>query len=246
MNIYPAIDLQAGKCVRLYQGRFDKVTEYEDDPVMLAKSFVQQGASILHVVDLDGAKQESLRNLEIVTRMVKESGMKIQMGGGIRTRQNINEIINVGVFRVILGSIAVLDSCFVKDLLQEFGNERIVLAFDVYISNDNVPKAAVQGWQKSTSKSLWDLLDAYQDSSLKHVLCTDIQQDGTLKGPNINLYQQCARNYPAINFQASGGVHSLEDLRKLAAIPVSSVIVGKAIYEKKFSFSQALEELAKC
>lgn len=240
MNIYPAIDLKSGLCVRLYQGCYDQVTVYEKDPIKLAKSFAEQGATIMHVVDLDGAKEGKSMNLDLILKMALESAIKIQMGGGIRTKQQVNDLIRQGIYRVVLGSIAVLKPQDVKEWIREFGPERIVLAFDVRMDEKQEPKLALQGWQTQSDQSLWQLLDEYQDASLRHVLCTDIHCDGTMRGPNFNLYKECVKRYPAINFQASGGVSSLNDLRELAAIPVSGAILGKAMYENKVTLATAL------
>lgn len=246
MNIYPAIDLKSGACVRLYQGCYDKVTVYQKDPVLLAQSFAEQGARILHVVDLDGAKQGSSINLDLIEKITKESGLQIQTGGGIRTEEQIRDLLNKNIARVVLGSVAVLQPNVVKNWLQEFGGEKIVLALDIRMDENNFPKLALHGWQTESEKNLWDLLDEYQDTPLKHVLCTDIHQDGTLQGPNLKLYQDCVKRYSQLHFQASGGIGHLKDLRELSAVPVAGVIVGKALYENKFTLPEALNEVTVC
>lgn len=246
MNIYPAIDLKSGKCVRLTQGDYQAVTQYPLDPVILAKSFAEEGATILHVVDLDGAKQGESVNFEIIKKISQESGLQIQTGGGIRTKQQIKEILENGIHRVVLGSIAIAQPDTVKKWLVEFGGEQIVLALDVRIDAENIPRPALHGWQTQSEKSLWDLLDDYQESELQHVLCTDIQCDGMLQGPNVNLYQPCVARYPDLKFQASGGVSSLADLKKLSTINLVGAVVGKALYENKFSLRDALREVQTC
>ncbi len=245
MNIYPAIDLKSGKCVRLYQGSYEQVTLYANDPVDVAKTFAKQGATVLHVVDLDGAKQGKSENLDLIEKISRESGLWVQTGGGIRTRQNVYDILNKGIARVVLGSIAISQPQEVRKWIHELGSDRIVLALDIRMDANNEPKLALHGWQKPSEKSLWQILDEYQESGLQHVLCTDILCDGTLQGPNINLYKECMWRYPNLHLQASGGVSSLNDLRELALIPVSGVIIGKALYENKFTLSAAFNEVAK-
>lgn len=246
MNIYPAIDLKSGKCVRLTQGDYQAVTQYPIDPIILAKSFAEEGATILHVVDLDGAKQGASINFDMIKKINQESGLRVQTGGGIRTKQQVKEILESGICRVVLGSIAISQPETVKEWLAEFGGERIVLALDVRLDAENIPRPALHGWQTQSEKSLWDLLDDYQESELQHVLCTDIQCDGMLQGPNINLYQQCVARYPNLKFQASGGVSSLADLKKLSIINLAGAVVGKALYENKFSLQDALLEVQTC
>src|SRR3990167_2962352 len=246
MKIYPAIDLMSGECVRLYQGRYDQVTVYENNPVRLAEVFAKQGASVLHIVDLDGAKQGKSVNLDLIIKIKEITGLAIQMGGGIRSRKQVSEILNQGIDRVILGSIAISNPDVVKEWIEEFGHERFVLAFDIRMDETNLPKLALHGWETRSEKNLWELLDEYQYSSLRHVLCTDIGRDGTLLGSNINLYTECVNRYPSIAFQASGGVSALTDLCALSNIPVTSVIVGKALYENKFSLVHALNEVLSC
>src|SRR3990167_3774637 len=243
MNIYPAIDLKSGECVRLFQGRYDTVTIYEKDPIALAKSFSEQGATVLHVVDLDGASIGQSVNFNLISKIVDVPGLKIQTGGGFRTKQQVQNALNSGIFRVVLGSHAILKPDDVKMWINEFGSEKIVLALDVRFDNNGDPKLALQGWQIESQKNLWQLLDEYQDVSLKHVLCTDIQCDGTLQGPNFNLYRECKKRYPTLHFQASGGISTLSDLKKLSEIPISGAIVGKALYENKFSLQDAFNEI---
>lgn len=233
MKIYPAIDLKQGQCVRLTQGSYEHVTVYHTAPLAVAKSFEEQGASMLHVVDLDGAKEGKSINHEIIATIARETNLKIQTGGGIRTKQQVQAMLDKNISRVVLGSTAIKNPNEVKQWIEEFGAERIVLALDVRINNDNDPMLAVHGWQVASEKSLWRLLEEYQDAELKHVLCTDIQRDGLMQGPNLDLYQQCVKRFPSINFQASGGVSCMNDLDELKKIPVAGVIIGKALYENK-------------
>jgi len=246
MNLYPAIDLQSGKCVRLYQGCYEKVTTYDPQPITVAKDFARQGADFLHIVDLDGAQNGRINNAELIIEIANECGLNVQTGGGIRSWQHVRDYLAQGIHRVILGSVAVTQPQQVMEWIAEFGCERIVIALDVRIDETRVPKLALHGWQTCSTKSLWELLDLYQDSLLKHVLCTDIDRDGTFFGPNCNLYQECIQHYPLLQLQASGGIASLADIKKLSALNVSGAVVGKALYEQKFSLKDAFKEVALC
>ena len=235
MNIYPAIDIKSGECVRLYKGSYDQVTVYEKDPLKMAQLFLDAGSKYLHVVDLDGAKLGQSVNLNLILKIKSNTDLIIQTGGGIRNYEQAKYILDNNIDRIIIGSLAVSNPIEIKRWLAEFGPEKIVLALDV--RNE---KLAVHGWQTESHVTLWSLLDDYANSGLKHVLCTDIDKDGTLTGPNINLYKTCVEQYPDISFQASGGISQLDDLRQLKDIPVSGVIIGKALYENKFSLTEAL------
>ena len=248
MKIYPAIDLKSGKCVRLFQGDFEQVTAYSSDPIAVAKSFAEQGANFLHVVDLDGAAQGQLQHshLDLVLKIIAETGLQIQLGGGIRNEEYAKQLIDNGISRIVLGSIAIAEPEKVKEWLHTFGLDQIVLALDIRKNAQNDPMLASHGWKKASELNLWKLLDKYRDTPLQHVLCTDIDRDGTLQGPSIDLYKECIQRYPELHFQASGGISVLTDLRALADIPVSGAVIGKAIYEKKFSLNEAFIEVDKC
>lgn len=245
MELYPAIDLHSGQCVRLYQGAFDQLTSYGNDPLAVAQHFQSEGAKYLHLVDLEGAKKGAPVHLEVIREIAQNTDLQIQVGGGIRDITQIEQLFDLGVKRVILGSIAISQSALVTQWLYHFGAEKIVLAFDIRMDQQGMPYLASHGWQSDTSTSLWDILEVYAPCALKHVLCTDIACDGTLQGPNVALYQQCQKRYPQVHFQASGGVSRLADLQKLAHIPVAGVIIGKALYEKRFSLSEAYFVLKK-
>lgn len=236
MKIYPAIDLKSGQCVRLHQGSFDQVTAYNNDPLSVAKDFAKQGATHLHVVDLDGAKSGQSAHTGIIVQIARETNLQLQVGGGIRTQAQIETLLEQGISRVILGSVAMLQPDLVKQWLEIFGADKIVLALDVRLNEKGEPQLASHGWQSDTHISLWDLLDTYGDT-VSHILCTDIDCDGTLQGPNIALYEMCQSRYPHLQFQASGGIGTLDDLKKLAKIPVAGVVIGKALYEERFTLA---------
>lgn len=245
MKIIPAIDLQNGNCVRLYQGQFNQSQTYSDNPIEMAKQFAKEGARELHIVDLDGARDGVPSQKELISTIKSESGLSIQTGGGIRDREQIKALFEADIDRVVIGSLAVSKPISVKQWLTEFGPDRIILALDVRCSKNSPPMVATEGWQQSTALSLWDLLDLYSDTPLRHVLCTDISRDGTLQGPNIELYQRCQEIVPSIAFQASGGLSQLSELGLLAANQLSAVIIGKAFYEKRFTYQEASSQVLK-
>lgn len=246
MKIIPAIDLQNGQCVRLFQGDFTQCQQYAIDPLQAAYSFYAQGARELHIIDLDGAKNAMLSQAELITKIVKEIPLKIQTGGGIRTKEQIEFLLSQGVAKVVIGSMAITQSVQVKEWLRIFGADKIILALDVTLNEENVPLLVTNGWQEKTAQTLWELLEFYADSDLQQVLCTDITKDGTLNSPNFELYKICQQRYPKLCWQASGGVANLEDLALLQALQLDSVIVGKAFYEKRFSLPQALARISVC
>ncbi len=243
MQIIPAVDIKAGKCVRLYQGKFEQITEYAGHPWEVANNYVNAGAKHLHIVDLDGAQTGEAVQTSRIAQICQLEGINTQIGGGIRTHRHIQILFADGAARVVIGSLAVNEPEQVKEWINEFGNQRIVLAFDVNISTRGEPIVLTNGWQKQADKNLWELLDEYQSVDLKNVLCTDISRDGTLQGPNIDLYRQCAQNFPHIHFQASGGIGSLDDLIALKKLNIYGAIVGKALYEKRFTLQEALKKV---
>ncbi|HLX54294.1 MAG TPA: 1-(5-phosphoribosyl)-5-[(5-phosphoribosylamino)methylideneamino]imidazole-4-carboxamide isomerase [Aquella sp.] len=228
MIIFPAIDLRNGKCVRLTKGDFATTKVYNDNPLLMLESFKQHNFSWVHMVDLDGAKQGSPAQGEIIANLVKHSGLNIQVGGGIRTKADIEYLLSSGVKRVVLGSICVSNPELVKGWFDQFGSEKIVLALDCQLKDD-VPVVKTHGWQEDSQKNIWDLLEFYD--LVKYVLCTDISVDGTLAGPSIKLYKQIMNKFPQVNLIASGGVGNIDHLLELNELGVYGVVVGKAIYE---------------
>jgi len=231
MIVYPAIDLRDGKCVRLTKGDFATTKVYNDNPVKMLEEFSKFGATWLHMVDLDGAKKGAIAQGGLIKSLVESSGLKVQVGGGIRTTEDIDRLFAYGVSRVVLGSICVSNKEQVKQWLDSYGAERIVLALDCHLNENGTPMVSTHGWQETSSVTVWDLLNYY--SNAKYVLCTDISVDGTLEGPSMDLYQELQQRFPNINLIASGGVGSLNDLIKLKELNVYGAVVGKAIYEGK-------------
>ena len=237
-HIIPAIDLMGGRCVRLHQGDFDAKTTYSDDPLAQAKAFSEEGAEWLHVVDLDGARDARQAHESTVAAMVSDTTMNVQTGGGIRERAQVQALLDAGVARVVIGSLCVTEPDTVKSWLRDFGPDRIVAALDVNIENA-VPRPALKGWTELSDTSLWDVLDDYGDA-LTTVLVTDISRDGVLAGANVDLYREMAERRPDLDIITSGGVGTLDDVKALKALKPHGIIIGKALYEGRFSVSEAI------
>ncbi|MFC3907578.1 1-(5-phosphoribosyl)-5-[(5-phosphoribosylamino)methylideneamino]imidazole-4-carboxamide isomerase [Legionella dresdenensis] len=228
MNIIPSIDLKNGQCVRLKQGDFKQLTIYPLDPVSVAQQYNQMDISCLHIVDLDGAEQKKPVQLELIAAIASAFKGDIQVGGGVRTRQDIEALFTCGVTRVVIGTSAVMDVNRVRQWLQSYSAERIVIALDFWLEKD-MPFLAINGWQTATAVNLWQQLELF--TGIEHVLCTDISKDGMGNGPNLEFYRQAASRFPAVKFQASGGVSSLKDIHELKDSGVAGCIIGKALFE---------------
>lgn len=233
MNILPAMDLMNGQCVRLLRGDFAEVTQYSNDPVEMACRFEQQGARWLHLVDLDGAQQGKSAQYRKINAICRATTLMVQVGGGIREQAQIEALLDAGVTRVVLGSLAVTDPTLVQSLLGHYGPEKIVLAVDV-----RDQQVVINGWQQTSPYSITQLLALYP--SIRYVLCTDVERDGALLGPNVSLYQSCLEQFPQINWLASGGVSGLSDVKALTKLKLSGVIIGKALYENRINLSEVL------
>jgi len=231
MRIIPAIDLKDGKCVRLFKGDFERTTEYSNDPVEIGRRFSALDVGDLHVVDLDGARSGEQRNRVIVQAIAAETGLDIQLGGGIRDRASVKDWLNSGVTRCVIGSMAITDVPAVTEWLGEFGADRLVLALDVNIAANGTPMLTTHGWSRETDRSLWDCIDRYSDVGLKHVLCTDVSRDGAMAGPNTQLYEEVLRRYPELQLQASGGVRDIDDLQQLRLMGIPAAISGRALLD---------------
>ncbi len=240
MIVYPAIDLRHGRCVRLSQGRFNQVTTYAEDPLTVARDFAAAGATWLHVVDLDGAKDGNAAQTDLIKRIAADSGLKVQTGGGIRSEDQISAYLGGGITRVVIGSLALSNPGLVATWLDRFGRDRVVLALDVKPIGDDAWHVTTHGWQKDSGKTLFEVIDEYGAAYLRHLLCTDVARDGLLAGPNVALYREIHARYPKLAVQASGGVASLDDLRALKAAGASGAIVGKALYEGRVTLAEAL------
>jgi len=239
--IQPAIDLRDGRCVRLHQGNFDQLTQYPAEPLTLAAEYAAAGAPLLHVVDLDAAAGEG-DNTDLIARLTACLDVPLQCGGGVRATADVQSRIASGVQRVVVGSVAARTPGLFGDWLQRFGGERLVAAVDVR-GDGGAWRPALEGWREQSERDLFDLLTALQDHGLRHLLCTDIDRDGTLEGPALGLYREIRERFPELRLQASGGIRSLDDLRELQALGCAGAVVGKALLEGRFSVAEALEAL---
>ena len=231
MKIIPAIDLKDGKCVRLLQGDFNRQTDYSDDPLSMAMSFAALEIDTLHVVDLDGAQSGTQRNRAIVEAIAERAPVRVQLGGGLRSREALSRWFDAGVTRCVVGSRAVSEPDEVAGWLAAFGSERMVLALDVHIDGAGSPLLATHGWTRSSETRLWDCIAFFLEHGLSHVLCTDVSRDGAMAGPNTELYRETLRRFPSLELQASGGVRHVDDLHTLAAAGLPAAITGRALLD---------------
>jgi phosphoribosylformimino-5-aminoimidazole carboxamide ribotide isomerase len=239
MFLIPAIDLRQGRCVRLYQGDFAAETRYELEPHELLMRYRALGASWLHVVDLDGAREGVLANRSVILSLASQRAVRLQVGGGVRSAETIDDLLTRGVQRVLLGSAAIERPQEVAEWIARFGSERIALALDVRLDAGGTPLVRTRGWTQGSTLSLWEALDRFVPGSVKHVLCTDTERDGAMTGPNLELYRVAVARLPHVAWQASGGVRDAADLKALAQTGVSAAISGKALLEERIP----LEEL---
>lgn len=239
MLIIPAIDLIDGRCVRLFQGRFDRATVYGDPAEQLA-AFEAAGAQWTHIVDLDGAKSGARRQTALIERLALASKIKLQCGGGVRTPSDVAALLGAGAARVVIGSAAVRAPLEVQDWIDEFGADRICCAFDARPDGAGGFAVSLDGWTKDGGLALDAALAAFDGGALKHVLITDISRDGALAGPNVELARSIVEARRGLAVQASGGVSSLADIASLRRTGAAAVIVGRALYENRFTLEDAL------
>lgn len=233
MKIIPAIDLSRGSVVRLYKGDYDRMTVYSDDPIRVAKGFLEAGADMLHVVDLDGAKTGRAINSGVVKNIVEKCEMFVEIGGGIRTLETAESYISKGAGRVILGTAAVRDPAFLKRALSEYG-EKIAVGVD--IKNGHV---ALSGWIEDDGVDYRSFLDGIAEIGVKTVICTDISKDGAMGGTNLELYREISEKYQ-FDIIASGGVCSMEDIRALSEMNIYGAIIGRALYDGRIDLKEAV------
>lgn len=234
MEIFPAIDIYGGKVVRLMQGDYDKMTVYSDDPPAFAKEFAAQGAKFLHAVDLEGARDGGTPNFAVVKLLAATSGLKVEIGGGIRSAEVAEKYLEAGVWRVILGTAAVSDPDLLRKLVSKWG-ERVAVGVDV---KDGF--VAVRGWREVSRRECFEFCGELQDAGVRCVICTDVSRDGMLGGSNAELYRRLTAEYD-MDFVASGGVSSAGELKKLAETGVYGAILGRALYEGRLTVAEALE-----
>ena len=231
MRLIPSIDLRGGRVVRLLHGDFLAETVYADEPAELLDRYQQSGAAWVHLVDLDGARDGDLTHRTLIGSLASRKAPCLQVGGGVRSLIRVQQLLELGVSRVVVGSAAIDNPDEVEQWLSDLGPDRLCLAFDVRLDAQNIPRIHTRGWRESTPIPLWEAVERYLGFGLRHVLCTDIARDGALQGPNLELYSEAVRRYPRIAWQASGGVRQPDDLSRLAAVGVAATISGRALLE---------------
>ena len=234
MRIFPAIDLYGGKAVRLYKGDYAQMTVYNEDPVAVARDFVRLGAQYIHVVDLEGAKTGVPAHLDVVTRIAQETGLFIEIGGGIRNMDTVDKYLTAGAGRVILGTAAVTDEAFLREALAKYG-EKIAVGADIAEG-----KIAIRGWVEKSEYTVDAFFEKMQGLGVKTVICTDISKDGAMRGTNVSLYKEIGEKYD-IDLIASGGVSTMQDILALAQNGTYGAIIGKAYYIGAIDLRKAIE-----
>lgn len=234
MKIFPAIDLYAQKAVRLYKGDYAQMTVYSDDPTSIALDFARKGATCIHVVDLEGAKNGTPAHLDVVENIAEKTGLFIEAGGGIRTMQTVEAYLSRGVSRVILGTSAVTDEVFLTSALDKYG-EKIAVGADIADG-----RIAIKGWKEKSDYTAEDFFEKMQSLGVQTIICTDISKDGAMVGTNLALYRALQERY-AVQVIASGGVSSIEDVRALSNMGIHGAIIGKAYYIGAIDLAEAIE-----
>ena len=237
IEIIPAIDTIGGQCVRLSKGDYDTKIIYDSDPVKVAQSFETAGIQQLHLVDLEGARTKHICNAPVLKNISKSTGLKIDFGGGIKSKEDIELAFESGADQITLGSLAVTDPELFDETLKKYGADRIILGADV---KDGF--IATSGWENNSGIELFTFLDKFMRKGIKRVICTDISKDGMLQGPAIELYQSILKQFPEIELIASGGVSCIEDVRALNQTDCTGVIIGKAIYEDRIKVEDLVNE----
>ena len=233
IELIPAIDIIGGRCVRLSQGDYERQTTYDAEPADMVKRFADCGVKRVHVVDLDGAKAAQPENLPTLEKMAGVDGISIEGGGGLKTETAVRQVFDAGAAYAIVGSVAAKQPDLFTTWLNAFGAERMVLGADV-----REGKVSVSGWQEDLNLGIEALIDTFQPHGLRQVICTDISRDGMLQGPSFDLYTQLQAAYPDIDFTVSGGISSMDDIRRLDSLNLRKVIIGKAIYEGRISLKE--------
>jgi phosphoribosylformimino-5-aminoimidazole carboxamide ribotide isomerase len=233
MKIFPAIDLYDKKAVRLYKGNYAEMTVYSEHPEEIALDFKKSGAEYIHVVDLEGAKDGTTPNIDVVERIVKESGLLVEIGGGIRTMEVLDRYFSRGVFRAILGTAAVNDEKFLKEAISKYG-DKIAVGADI---KDGF--VAIKGWVEKSEYTMRDFFSKMQSLGVSTIICTDISKDGAMRGTNLEMYKALSEEY-SLNIVASGGVSTLSDVEELAKMNIYGAIIGKAYYTGAINLSCAI------
>jgi phosphoribosylformimino-5-aminoimidazole carboxamide ribotide isomerase len=238
--VYPALDIRDGRVVRLLQGDYAQQTTYGDDPLPRAQAFAAAGASWMHLVDLDAARAGGYTLAPLLAAIAAQTGLKVQTGGGVRSRDDVARILDAGAARVVVGSVSVREPDTVIGWLREFGPDRLTIALDARQAEDGRWLLPVHGWTETAEDTLEALAQRYAEAGMRHLLCTDIARDGMLTGPNIELYQHLARLLPGVAVQASGGVRDAQDVAQAKAVGCGGAILGKALLEGRMTLEGAL------
>lgn len=238
MLIIPAIDLRAGRVVRLKQGDYAQETRYGFDACTLAADYADAGATWLHLVDLDGARSGAFENLRVIEKIAAAERLAVQAGGGVREEDDVQRLLDAGVARVVVGSVAVRAPALVEKWIARHGEDRLCIALDTRCE-DGIWRLPSAGWTQSEGATLDQLAPRYAVAGAKHLLCTDISRDGMLSGPNLDLYAQVQRIAPQLSLIASGGVRDLADVQALRAQGVAGVVLGRSLLEGKFTLAEA-------
>jgi len=239
-TIYPAIDVRDGHVVRLLQGDYDRETRYGDDPFQRAEAYAGAGAGWLHLVDLDAARAGGYTLHALLPRLRDGLGLKVQTGGGVRSEADVERLLQAGARRVVVGSLAVREPDRVLGWLERFGSDRLTVALDTRRDAQGCWRLPVHGWTESGGEELMVLARRYRDAGLVHLLCTDIDRDGMLSGPNLDLYRELLSAVPGLSLQASGGVRDLADVQAARAAGCAGVVLGKALLEGRLRLAEAL------
>lgn len=245
VTVYPAIDVREGRVVRLAQGDYARETHYGDDPLALARAYADQGAQWLHLVDLDAARAGGYTLSPLMRALRSDGVLRVQTGGGVRGREDVEALLDAGAARVVIGSLAVREPGRVLGWIAEFGAERITVALDARLDAAGVWRLPVHGWTETGAQTLDELTLRYAGAGLRHLLSTDIARDGMLAGPNLGLYRQLRQTVPGLRVQASGGVSAATDVAAARDAGCAGIVLGRALLEGRFTLAQALEA-ARC
>ncbi|UYB50595.1 1-(5-phosphoribosyl)-5-[(5-phosphoribosylamino)methylideneamino]imidazole-4-carboxamide isomerase [Xanthomonas sp. AM6] len=238
--VYPALDIRDGRVVRLAQGDYARETHYGDDPLPRAQAFADAGAGWMHLVDLDAARAGGYTLAPLLSQIRAQTGLQVQTGGGVRSRADVQRMLDAGAARVVIGSLAVRDRESVLEWLAEFGAERITVALDTRQDAQGVWRLPVLGWTETSALTLEALAAEYAAAGLKHLLCTDIARDGMLSGPNLALYAYLRQIAPGVDVQASGGIRDAADVRAAREAGCAGAVLGKALLEGRLTLDEAL------
>ncbi|MEH6422244.1 1-(5-phosphoribosyl)-5-[(5-phosphoribosylamino)methylideneamino]imidazole-4-carboxamide isomerase [Pseudomonas sp. CGJS7] len=245
-TLYPAIDVRDGRVVRLHQGDYAQETRYETEPLALATRYAEAGAKWLHLIDLDAARYGGYTLAPLLRAITTSSWMRVQTGGGVRSEADVEAILDAGADRVVVGSLAVKDPDLVIAWLKRFGSERITIALDVRQTETGDWELPVAGWTENSGVRLEPLLERYAAAGLRHLLCTDVSRDGTMTGPNLDLYKHIHEIAPNVLLQASGGIRDIADIVAADNVGCSGAVLGKALIEGRFQLTEALKQVRRC